>query len=331
MSSDSITTSVAICTCNGAKYIADQLKSILNQSIKPNQIVISDDNSTDNTVEIADRILAHSNIEYVININNPRLGITKNFDKSFTLCNGEIIFPCDQDNVWETTFIESFVDYFINHPEMVLAYCNGWVTDQNLNPIKVTYSDNQIVINEKEDFLLGTLNRTFSPHGHTIAVKNSFVMKCIPSMFYYDSWLPMCAAAEYAIGTINKKLIKFRRHNEASSGSERENNESYLKRIKNKTFDDFFVWPYYQYLAYERYLELYNEKLDYRIVTEVKKHSMFEYDMNSMRDTGRIKSILKLIQLYFSGSYKKFRGNIKTFVLDIFYIVIHSKKQKGQQ
>lgn len=104
-----MTTSVAVCTYNGEKYIEEQLNSIIQQSIKPNQIVISDDNSSDNTVEIAKEILEKSGINYIINVNKPNLGITENFDKAFSLCTGDIIFPSDQDNVWFENYIQEFL------------------------------------------------------------------------------------------------------------------------------------------------------------------------------------------------------------------------------
>ena len=58
-----MTSSVAIAKYNGEKFIAEQLNSIINQTVKPNQIVISDDNSSDNTIAIAEKILRNSGIE----------------------------------------------------------------------------------------------------------------------------------------------------------------------------------------------------------------------------------------------------------------------------
>ena len=63
MSGEKLTTSVAVCTCNGEKYIAEQIHSIINQSVKPNQIVVSDDCSTDKTIEIVKRVLSESGID----------------------------------------------------------------------------------------------------------------------------------------------------------------------------------------------------------------------------------------------------------------------------
>ena len=316
-----LTTSVAICTYNGEKYIAEQLDSIINQTIKPNQIVISDDNSSDNTITIIEEKLSGSGVDYLININRPGLGITLNFDKSFTLCTGDIIFPCDQDNVWEPVFIESFLQYFENRPEVSLAYCNGYVTDSCLERIKKTYDDKQMVIDDKKQFFRISLNKTFNPHGHTIAVRRGFAIKCLPSGFYYDCWLTMCAAAEESVGTLNKCLINFRRHNEAASfaegGGER---QSIWSKMNTKSFDEFFVWPGMQHDAYERYLELYGEILDASVKAEAVEHSAFEEKLNDLRNMKLLRRQITLYILFRGVFYKKYRGNRNTYIMDALYL-----------
>lgn len=84
--------SVGICTYNGAKYIEEQLNSIINQTVKPDEIVLSDDNSTDETVTIADKVLRKSGLNYTFKTHKNRVGITKNFTDCFDSCVGDIIF-----------------------------------------------------------------------------------------------------------------------------------------------------------------------------------------------------------------------------------------------
>ena len=322
MSGEKLTTSVAVCTCNGEKYIAEQIHSIINQSVKPNQIVVSDDCSTDKTIEIVKRVLSESGIDYVININNPRLGITKNFDKAFTLCKGDVIFPSDQDNVWEPEYIDTFVGFFQDNPNILLAYCNGYVTDSELNQLKVTYSDEQMKINDKDLFLRNVVNKFFFPHGHTIAFRREFALKCIPSGFYYDEWLTMCAAAEKSVGTINIKMILFRRHTSAASAAEGGGKrKSVLSILRSKSFDEFFVWPGYQSKAYGRYLQLYEKYLSDDIRFEISEHMAFEAEIDSLRELSLIKREKKLYRLFSRESYRKYRGNRNTFLFDAFYLL----------
>ena len=74
--------SVCICSYNGENYIAEQLNSIVNQTLKVDEIILSDDKSTDKTIEIAENILKNSGIDYKILINEKNQGVTKNFENS---------------------------------------------------------------------------------------------------------------------------------------------------------------------------------------------------------------------------------------------------------
>ena len=86
--------SVAMCTCNGEKYIEQQIQSILNQDLKVDEIVVCDDKSTDNTLNLLHDIAhKHNDIHWIIKQNATRLGVTKNFEQAISLCHGKII-PC---------------------------------------------------------------------------------------------------------------------------------------------------------------------------------------------------------------------------------------------
>ena len=326
MKAKPLTTSVSVCTYNGERYIADQINSIIHQTVKPDQIVISDDSSTDKTLEIAKSILSASEIDYIIHVNRPGLGITGNFDKSFTLCTGDIVFPCDQDNVWEPALIESFVRYFQANADVMLAFCNGYVTDSGLKRQKVTYTDAQMDVKDKREVLRKALNKTFFPHGHTIAVRRAFIMKCIPSFFFYDCWLTMCSAAEGAVGSLNEKLICFRRHDSAASAAEGGGDRTgKLKFLRSKSFDEFFVWPGCQSEAYGRYLQLYGDRLDADIMAELDSHMAFERELDSLKNLGLLKRESKLFRLHRLEAYGKYRGNRNTYLFDALYLLMRKK------
>ncbi|MDO9153719.1 MAG: glycosyltransferase [Paludibacter sp.] len=83
--------SVALCTYNGEKFIEEQLNSILNQTLPVEEIVICDDGSTDNTLNIINLFEQNNrNIKVFRNKNN--LGTIKNFEKAISLTSGDIIF-----------------------------------------------------------------------------------------------------------------------------------------------------------------------------------------------------------------------------------------------
>ena len=99
--------SVVLTTYNGSKYIVQQLESIKSQSRNPDEVLIFDDGSTDNTIEIINDFLIRNNLKnWKFEKNNTRKGWKLNFIDGFNKAIGDIIFPCDQDDVWHTDKIE---------------------------------------------------------------------------------------------------------------------------------------------------------------------------------------------------------------------------------
>lgn len=122
--------SVAMCTYNGEKYIEEQLNSILHQT-KIDEIIICDDGSKDKTLEICNEILKSSNVEYTLKLNK-NLGFAKNFYQAITLCSGDIIFFCDQDDIWKENKIDLMCQVFNNDPDTLLVFSNAYITNENL-------------------------------------------------------------------------------------------------------------------------------------------------------------------------------------------------------
>ena len=123
--------SIAMCTYNGEKYIEEQIESILNQSYKNLEIIICDDNSTDNTTKLIESyIKVDSRIKIFRNKQN--LGFIKNFEKAISLCNGEYIALSDQDDIWKLNKIELYLKKIKDN---ILIYSDLDMIDENGNLI----------------------------------------------------------------------------------------------------------------------------------------------------------------------------------------------------
>ena len=111
--------SVAMTTYNGAQYIEEQLESIRKQTCNVDEIVIVDDGSSDNTVELV-RDYADKFPECGIRLeqNASNLGYKKNFYKAISLCHGDITFLCDQDDIWFEDKVEKMCCVMEEHPEV---------------------------------------------------------------------------------------------------------------------------------------------------------------------------------------------------------------------
>jgi len=111
--------SVAMTTYNGAQYIIEQLDSIRLQTQKVDEIVIVDDGSSDNTMELV-RNYSDKYPECGIRLeqNETNLGYKKNFYKAISLCSGDITFLCDQDDRWFDNKVEKMYNLLEEHPEI---------------------------------------------------------------------------------------------------------------------------------------------------------------------------------------------------------------------
>lgn len=318
-----MTISVGICTYNGEKYIKEQLESIINQTVKVDQIVISDDASTDKTIEIVEKILKKTDINYLISRNEINLGLQGNGEVLYSLLDCDIVIGCDQDNVWDLSMVEKFKEYFEKNPDAVYVFCNGYLTDSELN-VKSSIFDETFMKEEnrtrKKNLLI---NRSF-PHGNTVAFKRSFLQSIRPCMFYSDEWIASCAyLCGKKTGCIDDKLVYFRRHKSALtiSNSNKEKKFLFLINSLNCSFEEKFAWPYEQFLAYQKLYDLYKDSLDYELLDLLTQRMNFAKIISSFKNLGLIKREYSLIKLYKSGLFSKFRGNRNTFVIDFLYLL----------
>ena len=113
--------SVAMATYNGEKYIIEQLDSIRNQSLTPDEVVICDDRSTDHTVSLIETYIDKYSLNgWQIHVNEQNLGYINNFWKAILLTRGDYIFLSDQDDVWMNNKIEMMVGIMKKNDALML-------------------------------------------------------------------------------------------------------------------------------------------------------------------------------------------------------------------
>ncbi len=100
-------TSVVISSYNGEKYIIDMLESIRNQTKKVDEVLIFDDASTDNTVKKAQNYIQENKLtNWIVKVNRHNKGWRRNFMEGLWSSHGDIVFPCDQDDIWRSDKVE---------------------------------------------------------------------------------------------------------------------------------------------------------------------------------------------------------------------------------
>ncbi|HSV88270.1 MAG TPA: glycosyltransferase family 2 protein [Bacteroidales bacterium] len=214
--------SIAICTFNGAKYLAEQIESILHQSMPPRQIVVSDDGSTDGTnTVVAEFIRNHPSVHWKHKVNPLRLGVIKNFEQAIQLCDEEIVFLSDQDDIWLIDKAECLLESF-EKTKYSVVFTNAKIVDENLQDLAVSMFqrinfntiDQQLFFRNKYSMYL--LLSKYHATGATMAFRKSLVLHYMPfpeaASYLHDGWIATLAACCGELQFIDKPLILYRQH-----------------------------------------------------------------------------------------------------------------------
>lgn len=198
--------SIAMSTYNGAKYISHQLQSIQAQSLLPDELIISDDCSTDNTIEIVKKFAAQAPFEVRLIINEKNLGYAANFNVALLHATGDLVFLSDQDDVWFSNKIEHMVMIAEHHPNAWMLMNDALLTDKSLNPYEVTK------IGQIESTGMG-MDRFVM--GCCSAVRRELLEFCMPipkGFKAHDVWLAWSADALLRKYVEHRVLQYYRRH-----------------------------------------------------------------------------------------------------------------------
>jgi glycosyltransferase involved in cell wall biosynthesis len=222
--------SIALCTYNGAEYLAGQLDTLVNQTYKAIEIVVVDDCSTDNTFNIL-KNYAQKYPQIKISQNETNLGFTANFEKAVTLCNGQLIALCDQDDLWELQKIELQVtaikdNVFIYH-DSEFIHEDGTGMNKKMSDIMNLYRGG-----EPETFLFFNC-----VSGHSILMKKELLMDALPlkKEYFHDWWLAYVATNIGKIDYIPQCLVKYRQHDKSDTNilrQERKNDKHKLSSVQ---------------------------------------------------------------------------------------------------
>ncbi|MFH0976226.1 MAG: glycosyltransferase family 2 protein [Spirochaetota bacterium] len=229
--------SIALATFNGEKFLREQLDSIYDQTYKNIEIIVSDDCSSDETVEILNEYSKKFGLKY--HINNKNIGFVKNFEAAILKCKGEYIALADQDDIWMPDKIERLVSEIEDYS---LICSDAELIDDNGNRIAESfqrYSRNYIA-DGKEFAIL--VFRNFVT-GCTALVTKDLIKRALPipnGIHHHDWWLALIASKTNGIKYMKAPLIKYRQHQNNDTGANKKINtiqkinEFNLKKDKGK-------------------------------------------------------------------------------------------------
>ena len=130
--------SIAMATFNGAAFVREQLESFAQQSRLPDELVVTDDLSTDDTVAIVDAFAMTAEFPVRREVNRARVGLMRNFERALSLCTGDLVLPSDQDDVWLPGKLASMEAAAQAYPERACLITDALLTDALLQPTGTT-------------------------------------------------------------------------------------------------------------------------------------------------------------------------------------------------
>lgn len=130
--------SIAMATYNGAQYIQEQLQSFFDQTRQPDELIITDDCSTDETETIVREFAKTAPFRVDFYRNEENLGYCGNFNAALIKTTGDLVFLSDQDDVWFPNKIEHVVRVAERNPEALVIMNDAALTDSELNEVGLT-------------------------------------------------------------------------------------------------------------------------------------------------------------------------------------------------
>lgn len=216
----SVKVSVAMTSYNGEKYIIEQLDSIRTQTMKPDEVIILDDRSSDRTVSIVSKYIEKNHLEgWHILVNENNLGWKKNFLEAIKLTTGDIVFFSDQDDIWLPDKIKTMSEAMIEK-KMGALYGMKEIIDaegvshpERMDKISFTHKLSQIPFTESF-YAIKTL-------GCCMCASREIVNTYIKLGFYDGGHDSQCGRLALLLSTLwylDEPVIQYRIHGNNSSG-----------------------------------------------------------------------------------------------------------------
>lgn len=217
--------SVAMAAYNGEKYIKRQIETILVNLSEGDELIVSDDGSTDSTKEI----VSSFKDSRIVLIDGPGAGVKKNFENAILHCTGKYIFLCDQDDEWANNKVSRIMDIFERTGDILV-----------IHDCRIIDSKDNVIVPSFFEF------RKSGPGRIKNFVKNTYIGCCmafdsdlkdyfipIPDRIeMHDQWIGILAQKRGHVSFIKEPLIDYRRHGENTSDVF--HHHTVLKMISNR-------------------------------------------------------------------------------------------------
>ncbi len=220
--------SVALCTYNGELHLLAQLESIAAQTRPPDELIVCDDNSHDNTLAILEAFAKQAGFPVHITRNQENLRSTANFAQAIGLCQGDLVALCDQDDVWHPEKLEVLAAALEGNCAAGLAFSDAKLVNEALQPLQLTAWQSIDLHSRKRQWIEeGQAHRVFLSQyvvtGATMMFRSRYkeLFLPVPESWVHDAWISLLLAAIAPVVIVERPLIDYRQHTQQQIGLRR--------------------------------------------------------------------------------------------------------------
>ena len=278
--------SIAIATYNGERFLREQLDSLYQQTRVPDEIIVCDDCSTDNTVSILEEYHQKYGLTYYVNPTS--LGVNKNFFKAISLCTGDFICICDQDDIWMPNKIETLYDAIKKYDNSQCNCISSQVVDINAKSEIIGVCKKTLPDTEGWQ---ATLLMTGHSQGCTMmfnqVLKNRVLhlyhSNALADSMMYDVFIAFVSAIEGNKKNLGTQLMYYRHHDKNVVGKFSDTKLPFAKKIQ--------TLPTYYPLFLD--LRIRNVAIMHEIYQQIELPHDIQLFLNKMYELQNCESIIK--------------------------------------
>lgn len=318
------TVSIALASFNGSDYLKEQLESFLTQSQLPDEVVICDDGSTDDTIKIILDFQDRAPFNVRLCQNTQNLGHVQNFSKALSCCSGDIIFLSDQDDKWWPEKISTLTRELQANPMCWMIIHDGEIADAQLSSTGMSKMS-QVHGGYGEVHTIST--------GALSVLRRDLLQYAIPipkNVTAHDSWLHAVASLMPRRRIVFKKKLQYIRRHAENTSSWVVNDRKKISRfdVMRAQFQSSPSISYKDRIAFNFHLRRRLHKLVHSVGSPIEKDELLiiknklELEMKSLitrqylvKSRSCCRRILA-VQMLIKGQYSFFNG-ASSFIRDI--------------
>lgn len=314
-----MTVSIAIALYNGAKFIEKQLDTLRLQTVEPNQVVLCDDGSTDNTVDIVNDYIDRYSLQdkWKLYKNPENLGYAKNFYHTMELCDCDLIYLCDQDDIWREDKIEKMNKIMSENSNINLLSCKHGIIDAQGNKMNSVLERKCNASEEIKLISIDNIMHSYHWPGMAMCIRCEFFKEILPSIqslkLAHDMVFALISADRDSFFEYDYIGVYHRRHD--NNAANEESRISKLLNLKRKLRD---IKVYNDLLS-----GVLSATLPLSELTQNKIKSKLEFSLLREKSL-KERNLIRMIKAYRSLNKNTFR--IATLLCDVWIICFGNRK-----